>query len=288
MSGDGRSFHIDQILEAIDFGQLTYNETERRLQQIIDSEVSQMERPADADLLDSCYSLMLELHTHGSLSFDSNKEKNWQAVQQRIRVNHTNPDMWHKVVISAAAALILICMGGVLLHGYWFEGASTPDNQQYFVQGHEISTEMVTEALAGHDTFAQYEGNNLDDLKTYLGFQPAIPQHLTNGLIATKYSVFFSTEIQLSISYALSPDSPCSISYNTFYYSDMDNAYISMEQSESGESEEICGYRVYITSNLEHQLACWQIGNAVHILSFNVPIENVKTIIAEFIGGTYK
>ena len=30
MSGDGRSSCVDQILKAIDFGQLTYDETERR------------------------------------------------------------------------------------------------------------------------------------------------------------------------------------------------------------------------------------------------------------------
>ncbi len=103
------------------------------------------------------------------------------------------------------------------------------------MQGHEISTEMVAEALAEHDTFAQYEGSNLDELETYLGFQPALPQRLTNGLVATKYSIFFLTEIQLSVSYAASSDVPCVLSYNAFYYSDMGNAYLSMEQSETGE-----------------------------------------------------
>ena len=103
------------------------------------------------------------------------------------------------------------------------------------MQGHEISTEMVAEALAEHDTFAQYEGSNLDELETYLCFQPALPQRLTNGLVATRYSIFFLTEIQLSVSYAASSDVPCVLSHNAFYYSDMGNAYLSMEQSETGE-----------------------------------------------------
>lgn len=119
--------------------------------------------------------------------------------------------------------------------GSGFPQNPTPDNQQYLVQGHEISTEMVAEALAEHDTFAQYEGSNLDELETYLGFQPALPQRLTNGLVATRYSIFFLTEIQLSVSYAASSDVPCVLSYNAFYYSDMGNAYLSMEQSETGE-----------------------------------------------------
>lgn len=52
MTGNGRSSIEDQILTAIDFGHLSYDETERRLQQLIDLEVNQTERPADPVLLD--------------------------------------------------------------------------------------------------------------------------------------------------------------------------------------------------------------------------------------------
>ena len=44
------------------------------------------------------------------------------------------------------------------------------------MQGHEISTEMVAEALAEHDTFAQYEGSNLDELETYFIVHEAMQQ----------------------------------------------------------------------------------------------------------------
>ena len=93
MSGDGRSSCVDQILKAIDFGQLTYDETERRLQQLIDEETNQIEHPANADMLDACYSLLLQLHTHGSISYSSEKEHNWQAIRQRVQAHRQRSDV---------------------------------------------------------------------------------------------------------------------------------------------------------------------------------------------------
>lgn len=55
----------------------------------------------------------------------------------------------------------------------------------------------------------------MDELETYLGFQPNIPQQLENGLFATRYSILFlPTEIQLNVFYTKSLDAPyelCSI-----------------------------------------------------------------------------
>ena len=73
MTGNGQSSIEYQILTAIDFGHLSYDETERRLQQLIDLEVNQTERPADPVLLDACYDLLLQMHTHGSIAFQSNQ-----------------------------------------------------------------------------------------------------------------------------------------------------------------------------------------------------------------------
>lgn len=54
MSFDGRSCYIDQILHSIDDGRLSYEETERRLQKLIDDETYQLDHPADAALISAC------------------------------------------------------------------------------------------------------------------------------------------------------------------------------------------------------------------------------------------
>lgn len=289
MNGDTRSC-VDQILNAIEYGHLSSEETERRVQQLLDREISKTTEKADMDMVNACQSLLWELKTHGQIPYEDHSEQIRASVEKEYSAwmkRHRRRQFAIKMS-AIAAALLLVTGAGLSLHWKWFSQNPTPDNQQYLVQGHEISTQMVAKALAEHDTFAQYEGSNLDELEIYLGFRPALPQRLTNGLVATKYSIFFLTEIQLSVSYAASSEAPCALSYNAFYYSDMDNAYLSMEQSEAGEYAEICGCRVYTTSNLEHQLACWQTGNVVHTLTVNVPYENINAIVAEFIGGTNK
>lgn len=290
MNGDTRSC-VDQILDAIEYGRLPIDETERRVQNLLDNEVSKTTEAADMDMVNACQSLLWELKTHGQIPYEDHSEQIRASVEKEYSswMRHHQRQQLAIKIGSAGAVFLLVVGISLSLHWEWFSGNSTPDNQQYFVQGHEISTEMVAEALAGHDAFAQYEGDNMDELETYLGFQPNIPQRLENELFATRYSILFlPTEIQLNVFYTKSLDAPYELSYSIHYFTQINDAYISMEQSERGEYVEICGYHVYITNNLEHQLACWQIDNSMHVLLINTPDENIETVITEFIGGTYQ
>ena len=81
MSSDGRSNYIDQILHAIDYGNLSYKDTERRLQKLIDDETYQLNHPSNPDFLNACQTILFQLHTHGKIGFESHKKQNWEEQQ---------------------------------------------------------------------------------------------------------------------------------------------------------------------------------------------------------------
>ena len=286
MSGDGRSSCVDQILKAIDFGQLTYDETERRLQQLIDEETSQIEHPANADMLDACYSLLLQLHTHGSITYSSEKERNWQAIRQRVQAHRQRSDVWRKVGLSAAAAFTLLFLGS-LLHFHWFEGTSTPDGQQYVVQGHEITSQMIETAIAEHESGASMITVAVSQLQEELGFDPGIPQVLADTYVADESLIYFLPHmVQIYTNYRTMNDNEYAILYVVNLYSDINAAFVSIEQDQSGNSIFVNNQIVYTSVNVEYNVACWQKGHNVHTISFDKEMDGTDKIINELLGGS--
>lgn len=286
MSGDGRSSCVDQILKAIDFGQLTYDETERRLQQLIDEETSQIEHPANADMLDACYSLLLQLHTHGSITYSSEKERNWQAIRQRVQAHRQRSDIWRKVGISAAAAFTLLFLGS-LLHFHWFEGTSTPDGQQYVVQGHEITSQMIETAIAEHESGASMITVAVSQLQEELGFDPGIPQVLADTYVADESLIYFLPRmIQINTNYRTTTSDNYAFLYVVNLYSDVDAAYVSIEQDRNGIRTIINNQTVYTSVNMDNNVACWQVGRSVHNMSCSREIDSIDRIINDLLGGT--
>ena len=285
MSGDGRSSCVDQILKAIDFGQLTYDETERRLQQLIDEETSQIEHPANADMLDACYSLLLQLHTHGSITYRSEKERNWQAIRQRVQAHRHRSDVWRKIGLSAAAAFTLLFLGS-LLHFHWFEGTSTPDGQQYVVQGHEITSQMIETAIAEHKGLQVYDVEDTAQLASLLGFDPAVPTSLNNEWFAQGCTLtFFPDYIHLVIRYDSSVKEADSIIYSQFFFCDANNAYLSFEQSADGVHQFVDKYDIYISEN-EGRITCvWHDQFIVSNLVGQIGEDESLTLVKVLLGG---
>lgn len=287
MSFDGRSCYIDQILHSIDDGHLSYEETERRLQKLIDDETYQLDHPADAALISACQTLLIQLHSHGKISFESHLDSNWQALQSALARRQQRIRFWSKWG-SIAAAMVLVVATTVLgaFHFNWFEQTSSPDQQQYMVQGREITLQMIESAIAEHDEFATFTVDNLSQLEQYLGFDPLIPSELQNGLSMKRCNIaFFPEEILVGISYMRDMDESYGLTLTVDYYTDMSNAFMNIEQSGEGNYYTIEGVPVYISKNINETVACWQEGNAVYSLSISVLLKDYESIISEFLGG---
>ena len=287
MSFDGRSCYIDQILHSIDDGRLSYEETERRLQKLIDDETYQLDHPADAALISACQTLLIQLHSHGKISFESHLDSNWQALQSALARRRQRIRFWSKWG-SIAAAMVLVVATTVLgaFHFNWFKQTSSPNQQQYMVQGREITLQMIESAIAEHDEFATFTVDNLSQLKQHLGFEPLIPSKVGNGLSMKRcYVAFFPEEILVGISYMKGMDESYGLTFTVDYYTDMSNAFMNIEQSGEGSYYTIEDVPVYIRKNINETVACWQEGNAVCSLSISALLKDYESIISEFLGG---
>lgn len=289
MSSDGRSNYIDQILHTIDYGNLSYKETERRLQKLIDDESYQLNHPSDPDFLNACQTLLFQLHTHGKISFKSHKQCNWEAVQHSISKKEANKPQKKYTLVLVGILVVLIVFLGNAYQFSWFDFSSSTDQQQLTVKGNDITPHLIATAIARNDSFAFYTKENASDLKQLLGFDPLIPHTIGDTLLIKRCDItFFPEEILIYVPYGSSTNDTYALTYTIDYYTDMENAYISMEQNKEGEYKEIANHSVYISQNIDYILACWQEETAVHSVSVSSSIENFESIITILVGGNEK
>lgn len=287
MNGETRSC-IDQILNAIEYGDLPSEEIERRVQNLYDTEVLKTNESANMEMITVCQSLLWELKTHGKFSYEDHSEKIRAAVEKEYAA-WTKRRYRQRVALkvgAVAAAIVLVLGANSFLHLGWFWGMSTPDGQQYIIQGHEINGDMIQSAIAKNQDVLQVSCEDAADLQGCLGFDPEIPQIVSKQFHLVECQVFFFPNmIQVNAYYGGPENNDYSISYILNLYTDVDAAFVSIEQNENGNYITVDGQSLYLTTNMEYSVACWQTGNSVHSLSMSGTIQNVKEIITEFFGG---
>lgn len=124
----------DQILEAIEYGQLSKEEMERRLNQIINDELSgPVDANYDAGKVELCNSLLWQLQTHGRIELQSPSEHIKQKIA-RAHTIHKRRKTIAKRSIYAATAVLLLFVGltatSVISPVQWFTGRSSVDEQR--------------------------------------------------------------------------------------------------------------------------------------------------------------
>jgi len=284
MPDESASTPVEKILRAIDYGKLPYEETERRLQEIIDHESNQLDHPADAKLLEACYSLLLQLHQHGKVSFESHQASNWEAIQSRLSAQEPKHRSWKAVGFAVAAVFALFCMAFPTIR--WFHASSTPDEQQYTIQGHEVNTQLISTALATYQCHEEFNLTTRSEVEAVVGFLPRIPETLDSGERAIRYTVtFFPEELQIIACYANDESSPNRLTYIIDYYRDMGNAYTSIEQSGAGRNITVNQHSVYLGRNGDYAFACWVEDFSVHTLSIDKTMGDVEDVLQQFVGG---
>lgn len=287
MNGETRSC-IDQILNAIEYGNLSSEEIERRVQKLYDTEVLKTHEPANMEMIAVCQSLLWELKTHGKFSYEDHSEKIRASIEKEYAA-WTRRRCRQRVALklgAAAAAIVLVLGANSFLHLGWFWGMSSPDGQQYIIQGYEINGDMIQSAIAKNQDVFQVSCEDAADLQGYLGFDPEIPQIVSKQFHLMECQVFFFPNmIQVNAYYGESENNVYSISYILNLYTDVDDALVSIEQNENGNYIVVDGQSMYLTTNIDYSIACWQTENSVHSLSISGMIQNVEEIITEFLGG---
>lgn len=262
MNGEGGTA-VKQILQAIENGALSPEETQRRLIELIQKEANRTDGPADEKLISACMDLMERFqgreHTEDEARIATLNQRIAAAIQEKKR----NRERWRTTfrTVGAIAAVVVLLVGiGVPLRWTWFKSWSTPDEQQHVIMGNEITVDMVATAIAEH-TLLGAETVLIEDVTQFdkiLGFPLNVPTVLADNWVANQcYINYFPGYIKVSTSYANTSNLNKKVTCVINLYTDIDFAYFSFEQSHEGTLVSEGGYDLYVSDNMERASACW-------------------------------
>lgn len=288
MNGDCRS-QVEQIISAIDNGKLPHIETERRLEALIEAEFEKVDEPVDTELIEKCQSLLMQLHHFQPDQKPIPAFEKSQAYERTLDKRKFRHRHMLDLRMIAAAAVFVLFLGGLGIHHQWLSGVSSQDGQQYLVRGHEISTAMIESAIAEHEQFAHCLTVDVEEAIDFLGFAPTIPSQLNCEWNPSEFDVtFFPESIQLCVSYTSMRFPDQILMYVQTYFTDVANAFLSIEQNTNGERISLQSTDIYVSRNNSYTIATWEKGLMVHWLSAPLEKDSIIEIAEELLGGNNK
>lgn len=289
MNGD-RGAAVKQIIQAIEYGTLPTDETQRRLMELIQKEANRIDGPADEELMSACIDLMERLQGREHVEDEARIAALNQRIAESIQKKQRRQKHRHTAfrAVGAIAAVVVLLVGiGVPLRWTWFESWSTPDEQQHVIIGHEITVDMVTAAIAENEAKEPIPISDFAEFEKHLGFDPTIPLALCNDWTADHGLIqFFSGYIQIVARYVHTENPEKSITCTVCYFTDVEYAYFSFEQNRAGDKVQVNDIEVYVSDNMERSAACWYNNNMYVWLSGDVAADESLTMILNLIGGS--
>ena len=295
MSND-RQACADQILKAIDYGKLPADEIQARLRQMIRDELSGAEQSDSGRLrVELCNSLLWQLYTHGEVwglgadddAMKARIEKGYARRRRRKR-------LMTRAMISLTTAVVLLVgltAAGMIQPLRWFTGRSTEDEQQYIIEGHEVSSLPASVAIANHVPNATgsrslQATDDPDALIAFLGFDPGLPRTVAGVYTSTSFTGLIRERYTAMSCYYMkggqSIDNPY-VKITIRYYSNVNDAYLSLEQSEEGEMISVGGIDVYRYRNYDRYGYMWTQENQVCTLSTTESPEIAEAFLEDFL-----
>lgn len=286
---DDRGAAVKQIMQAIEYGTLPTDETQRRLMELIQKEASRTDGPADEELLSACIDLMERLQGREHVEDEARIAALNQRITESIQKKQRRQEHRHtafRAVSAIAAVLVLIVGIGVPLRWTWFESWSTPDEQQHVIMGHEITVDMVASAIAENEAKEPIVVSDFAEFEEHLGFDPGFPSYLCDNWGADYGMIrFFSGYIRVVAIYVNSANPEESITCTINYFTDVEYAYFSFEQNKEGNKIQHDNIEIYVSDNMNRTAACWYNNNMYVWLSGDVKTEELLILISDLIGG---
>ena len=183
MHGDTR-LSTAKILNAINYGTVSQEETVRRLEELVRLELEKGGEESDVELITQAEDLLQEMLAKDAQPIESREAETKAAVLRRIAVEKKRQHIRKAAlkVASVAAAFMVLLIGDGILNRGWFKKYSTPDGQQYVVQWQEINPGIISEGVADNEPrTGELTTTNLDEAIKFLGFEPDLPTWMPEG-----------------------------------------------------------------------------------------------------------
>lgn len=257
-----QSPELTQILNAIKEGGLGKDELVQHLNALVDRELSQNDHPADMVLVEACQDLLYRLHHQGE-AYTSNYAKSLAKAKAKAkRGSRPSFSLSFRLIIRFAAVFILIIVGAIAFDfqhsGKKLSGVSTPDQQQYVVDGHTVDGLLVVGSDAESNLQPRAVSTaNLDEAIEVLGYTPILPTWLPDGWYACDYFVIVSEQTTTFRAQYYCAGMDDYIKYIKTTYHDIDMAKAMVEQDEEGTVYPVGKHKVYITQNMSNAVATW-------------------------------
>lgn len=285
MHGDTR-LSTAKILNAINYGTLSQEETVRRLEELVRLELEKGGEESDVELITQAEDLLQEMLAKDAQPIESREAETKATVLRRIAVAKKRQHIRKAAlkVASVAAAFMVLLIGDGILNRGWFKKYSTPDGQQYVVQGQEIDPGIISEGVADNEPrTGELTTTNLDEAIKFLGFEPDLPTWMPEGWKPAGYDVvILADEKRFRVQYTNS-NTNTKFVYSQILYTQMEEAYASFEQNSNGQSFEIGKIKIYQSVNTDKKRYNWTVDNSVFSLAGDVDYDTVYQIICSII-----
>ncbi len=268
---------IGQILRAINFGNLPSEEIERRLRALIEAEIGKNDDSVNVKKIEACQDLLLQLN---SSCLNSNGNS-FSVIQKSLPMRKKSNIPCRAIVALLTVAIVL--WGGVLKNTH-LTGSSTVNGQQYIIQGNEITSSVIQNAIAEHNGFAQYQVETSAEVYEILGFDPHFPCELMRIWNTQLFNVLVTPDF-IQISSVYTSDQAHNITYTHTLFANVEEAYMSIEQNGEGKIYHLKSTDIYESKNDERTLFLWQHGLSVNLVSGTDSTDLLSQVVQEIIGG---
>lgn len=259
---------LQAIVSALDNGRLTPLEVCRRLKLILEKEYDKPTSDRNEELVLVCEKLLYEIYTKSP--YVSRKEESKKALKERLKAVPRRFSLFVHRSLIAVCVLFVIAVGVEVLFGHeWLTGTSSPDEEQYQIEGHKAEVNTLPDGHAdSEDTYGQLRTSNLDEVQAFLGYTPELPTWLPEGWALKDYHVIRAPAItKFSIRYVNKAANDYLLTYSFVVYGDINQATIAFEQERSGVAMSVDGISVYISDNTIERNSIWIDGKTCFCIS---------------------
>lgn len=289
MDGE-RISYTERILNAIEYGKLPSDETERRLCALIEAEINKTDSEADMELIKACQSLMWQLHSHGETPYDSHYDANKAKIAQRLHRGERFASAAKSVgrIVAAAAAVVLVVLG---LRGdlqwSWLEHDDTADQQQHIISANEVGVELIQKAIAEHSSVSPMRVTTPAELTEKISFIP-MPQKLGETW-EFSFADISITPVSICVDARyVNTATQSSVIYSVVLFNDAEETYYTFEQSADGELVVLDGHQVYVAENMHRSVMCWTDGLVLVRISGEYNEQEGQLIMQNVLKEWYK
>ena len=310
-----RQIYADQILIAIENGKLSRDETEKRLQAIVDEALSgPVQTEGDMVRVELCNSLLWQLYTQGEIHRKSSEnacqdgmgeesllETHIRSIKERITQRYLARKRRRRVAVlglTAMAAVMVLVIGlstlNVIPLFSWLKGEPVQVETQPEVQNKiNLSPLVISNAIAEHMESGQQEVSTSDSAAyiEFLGFDPGVPETLCGTYTVADYQVMVEpSSITLSIPYRMDQDGDSSdgeqFNFTMTLLNSAEDSTAYTEQDEDGDLMEIQGVPVYANTEFGRGYYIWNSDQVIYSLVLRESIPDREDVLSAIIAKT--